>query len=324
MMGYVSMDQGNSYRENGSASFHRGGDLVINNIEGQYRVRGWVASAVFHSIALAVALGLMAQAKHIAMKEPFKWDIALVEPQLVQEMRQADVTPTQEPVKPMVRPIVPAPSNPKMVKQDVQPREAMHVREQPPTEVQQPQKAVVEPVAPVMQQEAVTAEPVMPAAPVQQAITQPVIAETPASEAAPIIHESSLHAHSMAAAVTTNEAEPVAVVPPQQVAMAPGPSSTVKADYRWLAESLGRRVSELKRYPSTARLNGLEGRVVLRVVIRADGHLSEVKVHKSSGHESLDNAAMEAIRLACPLHLQQPITTPVVAISLPIVYSLAG
>jgi periplasmic protein TonB len=63
---------------------------------------------------------------------------------------------------------------------------------------------------------------------------------------------------------------------------------------------------------------------VLRAVIRADGHLSEVKVHRSSGHESLDNAAMETLRLACPLHLQQPISTSELAIYVPIVYSLAS
>ncbi|TKB57120.1 MAG: energy transducer TonB [Nitrospira sp.] len=97
-----------------------------------------------------------------------------------------------------------------------------------------------------------------------------------------------------------------------------------RLDHGWLAESLRRRVSELKRYPSTGRLNGLEGRVVLRVVIRADGHLSEVTVHKSSGHEALDNAALESIRLVCPLHMHQPLGTSEVAVYIPIVYSLGG
>ena len=105
--------------------------------------------------------------------------------------------------------------------------------------------------------------------------------------------------------------------------MATRPTPAVKADHGWLAESLRRRLAELKRYPSTARLNGWEGKVVLRAVIRADGHLSEVKVHRSSGYEALDNAAMEAIRLVCPLHMQQPIGTSEVAY-VPIVYSLGS
>jgi protein TonB len=91
-----------------------------------------------------------------------------------------------------------------------------------------------------------------------------------------------------------------------------------------LAESLRRRLAELKRYPSTARLNGWEGKVVLRAVIRADGHLSEVKVHRSSGYDVLDNAAMEAIRMVCPLHMHQALGAAEVAVYVPMVYSLGS
>jgi periplasmic protein TonB len=116
--------------------------------------------------------------------------------------------------------------------------------------------------------------------------------------------------------------------PPTQVAKAaPQPhwhTPEAKADHRWVGESLWRRVAELKRYPSTARLNGLEGRVVLKAVIRADGHLAEVTVVKSSGHAVLDAAAMEAVKLACPLHMKHSIGPPQIVVSLPIVYSLAN
>jgi len=98
----------------------------------------------------------------------------------------------------------------------------------------------------------------------------------------------------------------------------------VKADHRWLAESLWRRVAELKRYPSSARLNGQEGKVILKAVIRADGHLIEVSVQKSSGHQILDAAAVEAVKLACPLHMKHAINKPEIVVSLPIVYSLAN
>ena len=53
--------------------------------------------------------------------------------------------------------------------------------------------------------------------------------------------------------------------PMQTAKAAPGPE--VKVDHRWLAESLWRRVAELKRYPSSARLNGQEGKVILKAVI---------------------------------------------------------
>lgn len=115
---------------------------------------------------------------------------------------------------------------------------------------------------------------------------------------------------------------------PQQPAPLVAKAATVrpasKADNAWLAESLGRRIREVTRYPSSARLNGTEGKVVLRVVLRADGQLSEVTVHRSSGHDVLDRAAIETIKLACPIHMKQALSAPEVAVYVPIVYSLAG
>lgn len=121
--------------------------------------------------------------------------------------------------------------------------------------------------------------------------------------------------------------EPVPEKVPDPPVVARAESRTpgrVKADYSWLADSLRRRLAEVRRYPATARLNGWEGKVVLRAVIRADGHLAEVTVYRSSGHETLDQAAIEAIRLVCPLHLPQALGTSAVAIYVPITYSLSG
>ena len=284
------------------------------NPNGQYRLQGWVVSALVHGLALTVALGLMAQVKPVVPKEVFQWDVALVEPQRVQETRQADITPTQEPAKPTPRPAAPAPSQPKMVTQEVQTREVVEtsqpieqvvavqtrteavtpVREQQLAEVQQTDQSVVESVSPPVQHETVTAEP----------------ASTPAPPTA--------------AANDAKPTEPMARESVPQVAMATRPTPAVKADYSWLAESLRRRLAELKRYPSAARLNGWEGKVVLRAVIRADGHLVEVKVHRSSGYESLDSAAMEAIRLVCPMHLTNAMGAAEVAVYVPMVYSLGS
>ena len=282
-------------------------------------------SVFVHGLALTVALGLMAQVKPVVPKEVFKWDVALVEPQRIQETVQTEAKPTQEPAKPTPRPAASAPSKPQMITQEVQPREVTPVvqreirqvvetsqpiqqavavqarteevtpvREQQLAEVQQTDQSVVESVGPPVQHEAVTAEPASTAAPATPA----------ANDAKP--------------------AESVAQESPPQVAMATRSIPAVKADYGWLAESLRRRLAELKRYPSAARLNGWEGKVVLRAVIRADGHLSEVKVHRSSGYEALDNAALEAIRLACPLHMHQPLGTSEVAVYVPMVYSLGS
>jgi protein TonB len=49
-------------------------------------------------------------------------------------------------------------------------------------------------------------------------------------------------------------------------------------------------------YPLSARRRGLEGTVLLRVEIHAHGHCQHVRVKRSSGHEMLDRAAVEAVR----------------------------
>ena len=270
---------------------------------GQYRVQGWVVSALFHGLALTVALGLMAQVKPVVPKEVFTWDVALVELQRIQETRQADITPTQEPAKPTPRPAVPTPSKPHMVTQEVLPREVTPI-------VQREIRQVVE-----------TSQPIEQVVEVQTRTE----AVTPASEQQPteVLQTTQAVVESFSAS-DAKPAESVAQESLPQVAMATRTTPAVKADYGWLAESLRRRLAELKRYPSAARLNGWEGKVVLRAVIRADGHLSEVKVHRSSGFEALDNAALEAIRLACPLHMTNAIGAPEVAVYVPMVYSLGS
>ena len=313
--------------------------------DGQYRLQGWVVSALFHGFALTVALGLMAQVKSVAPKEVFQWDVALAEPQLIQETLQADNKPTLEPAQSVPRPAAPVPSQSQMVTQEVRPREVTPVvprevrpvaetsqpiqqavavqarteavtpvREQQPAEIQQAKQAVVESIAPVVQPEAMP-QSVTTEAPIHPAGTRTI-------ETASVTRDSDQPP--AAAASDAKPAESVAQESAPQAAMATRSNPAVKADYGWLAESLRRRLAEIKRYPSAARLNGWEGKVVLRAVIRADGHLSEVKVHRSSGHEVLDNAAIEAVRLICPLHMTNAMGAAEVAIYVPIVYSLGG
>jgi protein TonB len=288
---------------------------VTLNPNGQYRLQGWVVSALVHGLALTVALGLMAQVKPVVPKEVFQWDVALVEPQRIQETRQAEITPTQEPAKPTSRPAAPAPSQPKMVTQEVQTREVTPV-------VQREILPVVETSQPIQQTVAVQTRTELVSQVQEQQSTEVKQAATVERQAESAIVESSSSV--VAQAAQTAPAESVAQESTSQVAMATRPTPAVKADYSWLAESLRRRLAELKRYPSAARLNGWEGKVVLRAVIRADGHLVEVKVHRSSGYESLDNAAMEAIRLVCPMHLTNAMGAAEVAVYVPMVYSLGS
>jgi protein TonB len=139
-------------------------------------------------------------------------------------------------------------------------------------------------------------------------------------------------------AATNEAATPVAEpVPPQSLAHEPPTPSAeqivasaaplktapaAKADYGWLMRALLGRIDELKNYPVMARMNRWEGKVVLRAVIKDDGQVLMVDIQESSGRSILDNDAMETLKKASPIKLDQPLGKPQVAILMPISYSL--
>jgi protein TonB len=154
--------------------------------------------------------------------------------------------------------------------------------------------------APMMEAVSTVGEPSVP--------TPPALAETVTTAPPP---------------VETAQQDPATMSEHQVVASAVMPKAASKADNKWVADSLMRRVIELRHYPSTAKLNGWEGKVVLKVSIRPDGHLKGVEVVESSGHDTLDQAAIEVVRRACPLHMKEEVTAPLVVMKLPVVYKLS-
>jgi periplasmic protein TonB len=301
-----------------------------------------------------LAVLFTAQVKPVLVEEIFKWDVAFVEPvksdSTSEPMPQPASAPAEQVSPPVQAPRVAARRSveppPDTVMQRVAPQQTVqmvHPEAPPPIPVEQreavpPVKAVQEtPAEPVEQivealkpqPEPATAlreaDPVPPADPVighaqptEAVESRPM--ETPAKPSAPEPLISAAPAEPAPAVWPPPSAPQEA---PIQTAQAP-PGPAAKVDHRWIAESLWRRVAELKRYPSSARLNGQEGKVILKAVIRADGHLAEVSVQKSSGHQILDAAAIEAVKLACPLHMKHAIGKPEIIVSLPIVYSLAN
>ena len=107
-------------------------------------------------------------------------------------------------------------------------------------------------------------------------------------------------------------------------AQSPGPvaSSTARADYAWLSETIMRRMQELKRYPTEARLERAEGKVVLKAVLRSNGSIEAVEIFQSSGHQSLDRAAVELLNLAAPFHFPRPLEKPQMTVKIPMSYRL--
>ena len=296
--------------------------------ENRFFFPAWGVSLILHGVAVGLAFAFAAQVKPILQKDLFQWDVALVEATktesiseqspsaVLPEPASAKVAPQPGPkratevsraVKPLEQKIEPPPIKP--VQKFEQNVENPQPREEPIEQrVVERAESKVEPVIETKEPEPVAAPPAQP--------EQVVVAAAPASS-------------QEVAAPQKAPAEPSpqeARMDPAQmeVARAPAPGTEPKADNRWLAESLWRRVAELKRYPNQARMNGQEGKVILKAVIRSDGQLADVFVQKSSGHSVLDAAAIEAVKLACPLHMKHAIGKPQIVVSLPIVYSLAN
>ena len=321
--------------------------------DNQFLIPAWGVSLTLHGIFVTLAVLFAAQVKPVFQEEPFKWEVALVDMVTTDPATEPTPAPTKPvvpPVQPPARVAAPRPVEPtetvmhrvapqqtvQMVHPEAQPPKPVEQREDPPpplkTEPVKPvqEKAVERIEQPVVEVAKVQPEPVMAtpkdSEPVQSsepvvAQRQPMASSPDGAESRPV--EAPAKPSVPEPAVSSSEAAPAASEAPVQTAKAaPGPE--VKADHRWIAESLWRRVAELKRYPSSARLNGQEGKVILKAVIRSDGHLAEVSVQKSSGHHILDAAAIEAVKLACPLHMKHAISKPEIVVSLPIVYSLAN
>jgi protein TonB len=97
---------------------------------------------------------------------------------------------------------------------------------------------------------------------------------------------------------------------------------TRRADYGWLAETLWAALERHKRYPSVARMNRWEGRVVVRVSVRRDGQLVNPEVEESSGYPVLDQAAVDVVQQASPLPLKYALEQSLVPVSIPLTYQL--
>lgn len=295
---------------------------MTSSSDNQFFLSAWGISLALHSVVVGLALAFVSQVKPILSEEVFKWDIGLVQevrPETVSAQIQPSVMPERVPVRAMPqssprrtvtevfqasRPLEQKAESVQPIEQKV---EVSQVREE------SAEQLIAEVAVPESEPMAVAASPEpVESHPVQQ---EPVAPAPESPSKTPVTQE----AHALA----SSQDGPVDAAP-VQVTRAAGLSAEAKLDYQWLAESLWRRVAELKRYPNSARMNGQEGKVILKAVIRSDGYLADVSVQKSSGYSVLDAAAIESVKLACPLHMKRAIGKPQIVVSLPIVYSLTN
>lgn len=301
--------------------------------ESQSSFLAWTISLILHGVVVALTFLFVAQVKPVLQENVFQWDVALVEeaaPIAAAEHAESIVPPDQ-PQEKSVRT-----SRTNSLQETIQSQKPVLTAEQktapPPPMIESIQRIEQNEELPRLHEESAEQQLVDAAQEVFKSMESEPLAVVASPEMDQFESASPLSASTMPleAPISPEVSEPE-VTPPRVVDTAPVLTAKVpesgqklRMDHRWLAESLWKRVAELKRYPNTSRMNGEEGKVILKAVIRSDGQLADVSVQKSSGYSALDEAAMEAVKLACPLHMQHALGKPQIVVSLPIVYRLAN
>jgi protein TonB len=307
-------------------------------------LRGWTVSFLIHGIAVGLSLALVTSLHLPPQSKVFKWDVAVVETPLPTPPNQA--APAE--AKPAVVAPVPAPPKPA----DPRPLEAKPLVQtvqtvqtiQPVQAVQQVVHQEVRPVAPAVQERLQTTEQAprqlaqVASRPVQSLDTAPQAVSAPtevvtAPDSRPVMREARVVASTPVVrqeAKAGNEvvARAIAPVPIEKTAVKEVPIRSTPAtrpDFGWLMEALWKSVEQRKGYPRQARIDRIEGKVTLRMVLKEDGRsadLIDLSIEESSGHAVLDRHALEVVRKAFPLELKHPLGQPQIVVDLPMTYRL--
>lgn len=89
------------------------------------------------------------------------------------------------------------------------------------------------------------------------------------------------------------------------------------------ASLIRERIAAAKTYPTAARQAGQEGKVLVAFVLDKDGHILDLSVQRSSGHEKLDEAAVEAVKKAASFPpIPEKLKRETMSFKLPISFNL--
>jgi protein TonB len=309
------------------------------NYSGDYKgahVQGWLVSVLLHGTVALLAILFAKQIQLASQDEPFKWNVTMVSPTESVQPTVLSTDQTPDPSVPSTTSVLtshlqqPAPAQTLPSSQQLAHQMAPLIPERTitPATTDLPVSIPPQPMVPSKSE----AQSTLPTQPVRHEMAAPMAVEATTTversvEAATVasLESGAQTAPSSApSAMLERTAEAgQALTPMQMAALSPAPSSApAKRDYGWLSETILRRVEELKRYPSSARVDRAEGRVVVRAVINEDGSIGDVEVSQSSGHPGLDRAAVETMRQAAPFQLPRPLGQPRMTIKIPMNYRL--
>ena len=298
------------------------------------RASGWIISLCLHGTAVFLAGLFVAKIGLAPPSSSFRWDVSVV------TQPAAPPTVSTSPSKPTITPktaratqhsapmtsMRSAPPEPPDTTASAststgvtpEPHTAAPVLSPPTQDISQVLERPVTPSISEPQKPAHEQSATAPPEPLVASQPQPLLSSSPAPESPPSVEPSST-------LYTLPRAPENSSSPTQTAALAPATSAATvarKPDYGWLAAILLPRIEALKQYPVAARLLRAEGRVIIRIVILEDGQIVSATIAKSSGHDLLDQAALETIRQASPLTLSQPLEKSTVTIQIPLGYYL--
>lgn len=175
--------------------------------------------------------------------------------------------------------------------------------EPPPSRVQAPRP-------PIERQTLRAARPLptpRPAPRPEPRVVQQTLPEAPPPPTPPALH---------------SDPAPVAAPPPPP----PPPPAPVPqvayADGGWVGQALSGLMNAHKRYPLQARRMGVEGKVVIRAVIDAQGHVVDAGIKDSSGSPILDRDALALLRSIPPIRPENLKLAARTVVEIPISYVL--
>jgi len=292
-------------------------------------VQGWLVSVLLHGTVALIAILTVKQIQLTPQDEAFKWNVAMVssaQPRASssnQAQAQSTRSTTSGPPPPVRRSASPQTSSSP---------QAFAPLTTPSSSEQMAPTGVAEPSSPQLTTPSPpTAHIIQPAEPIKHKTVAPIASaaesgvrpdEMPMAVSTSTNAETELStAQSAILEQTTQSNQDPAQIQVATISSAPS-SAPTKRDYGWLSEVILRRVEELKRYPASARADRAEGKVVVKAVIDENGSISEVGVFQSSGYPTLDEAAIQTMRQAAPLHLPHPLGQSRMTIKIPMNYRL--
>jgi protein TonB len=98
-----------------------------------------------------------------------------------------------------------------------------------------------------------------------------------------------------------------------------------RATIKVVSAHINKRLEDHFYYPSLASKKRLQGEVRLRFIVTTSGNIKQITIEQSSGYESLDQAAYQALAGVEQINLSQLVSKPWhedMPLELPVVYRL--